>query len=96
MAKSSAQKAASLLGRLGGSRNTPAQQKARAANRNQHGRPSRYRFLDLGRLQRLDGDRWVDLESPYDAAAKAYLRRRSLCHRCTFVSSDCVCNDEWR
>lgn len=66
--------AAVALGRLGGRRNTEAQQAARRRNARRGGRPPTYRLLD-GELQRRDGDRWLALEPPYDAAALAYLRR---------------------
>jgi len=65
------------LGRLGGSKKTPDQQRARAANGRHGGRPRLYRLV-TGELQRRDGDRWRALEPPYDAAARAFLRRQHM------------------
>jgi hypothetical protein len=66
--------AAQLLGSMGGSKNTAAQKAARARNRNTHGQPRRYR-LTKGTLERRDGDRWLELNPPFDRAAREALRR---------------------
>jgi hypothetical protein len=39
------------------------------------GRPTTYRLARDGSLERFQCGRWVTLEPPYDAAAKAFLRR---------------------
>ncbi len=63
------------LGRRGGNANTPAQQQARAKNRNRDGRPRLYR-LNRGHLEKRDSDgRWLTLEPPLDRAAREALRR---------------------
>ncbi len=67
-------RAAALLGRKGGRANTDAQHAARARNAQYGGRPSLYRLI-AGVLERRQGARWLTLHEPYDAAAKAYLRR---------------------
>jgi hypothetical protein len=67
--------AAVELGRLGGQANSPAQHAARTRNA-QLPRPGRHqhRLTDRG-LERRTGDSWTLLAQPYDAAAKAWLRR---------------------
>jgi uncharacterized protein RhaS with RHS repeats len=62
------------LGRQGGRANTAAQQRARAQNARQGGRPPVYRLVGHT-LERRRGARWRALSPPYDAAAQAFLRR---------------------
>jgi hypothetical protein len=64
------------LGRRGGQANTPAQQVARAENGKLGGRPTLYR-MRARRLERWDGTEWVALVEPFNAAAKAWLRRQA-------------------
>lgn len=68
--------AAVALGRKGGKARaaalSPAERRAIASKGGQAKR--RYR-LTKGILERRDGDRWLAIEPPYDAAAKAFLRR---------------------
>jgi hypothetical protein len=64
------------LGRRGGNANTPAQALARAANARKGGRPMLYRLRADGGLEHQQGGRWLALEPPYTAAAKAWLRRQ--------------------
>jgi hypothetical protein len=66
---------AQALGRLGGKAKSPAKTAAVRRNARLGGAPSRYRVVD-GVLQRKDAGRWRILHPPYDAAAKAYLRRQ--------------------
>jgi hypothetical protein len=40
------------------------------------GRPSRYRIVHAGALERFDGVRWLELHPPYDRAARAFLYRQ--------------------
>jgi len=65
------------LGRLGGSKSSPAQQAARTRNA-QLPRPGRHQHqLVNGELFRRAGlFTWELLEPPYDAKAKAWLRRQ--------------------
>jgi general stress protein YciG len=64
------------LGRKGGQARAAALSPARRREIAQMGgRPSTYRLVK-GELQRRNGDRWLTLEPPFDAAARAYLRRR--------------------
>lgn len=63
------------LGKRGGRANTPAQAIARARNARKGGAPRLYRLTADRGLERQQGGRWLVLEPPYDAAAKAYLRR---------------------
>jgi len=64
------------LGRRGGQANTPAQQIARAENGKLGGRPPLWR-MRARRLERWDGTEWTPVFEPYNAAAKAWLRRQA-------------------
>lgn len=63
------------LGRKGGNANTEAQRIARSRNILNGGRPKLYRIVGDVLERHVDG-RWLALEPPYDAAAKAFLRRQ--------------------
>lgn len=62
------------IGRRGGQANSPAQRAWRANSKAGAGRPLLYRLVGSSLQKRL-GDSWLELEPPYDAAAKAFLRR---------------------
>jgi len=67
--------AAQMMGRKGGSRNSPAQLAVKAANGKLGGRPRRYRFVN-GVLERKQSNgAWKEVPEPFTPAVKAYLRR---------------------
>ncbi len=67
-------KHAVALGRLGGNRNTPAQQAARSANGRKGGQKPKY-ILTIDGLKKLVKSEWVLVPKPYDRAAREAIRR---------------------